>query len=177
MYIHYNETTKRVTGWTGFLATAPEEIQPEDATEVVYKKPVFTEPTLILDFAFIFEFDIREYEVRDGAVIHVGKSEEMIQAGIQALLGRYTALVDAHIQAVVDAHNLSAQTAYTNAKGVEAYSKTAEHWDVAWCASLWAFNVQVWNFTRVELLPAFDFTKILTDEEFIALLPIYKGVA
>jgi len=78
MHIHYDETTKRVTGWTGFIMTEPEEVQPEEASEVVYKEPVFTEPTLSLAENFIFEFDMKEYEVRDGKVIHMGKSEEMV---------------------------------------------------------------------------------------------------
>jgi len=78
MYIHYDEITKRVTGWTGFIMTEPEEVQDEDAVEIAYKKPVFTEPTLELKDDFIFEFDAREYEVRDGEVVYVGKSDEMI---------------------------------------------------------------------------------------------------
>jgi len=96
---------------------------------------------------------------------------------MQSVINRFVNLVGNHIQAQVDAHNVSAQTAYTNAKGVEAYSKTPEHWDVVWCASLWAFNVRVWNFVRVELLPTFDFTKTITDDEFLLLLPQFEDVA
>lgn len=78
MYIHYDEITKRVTGWTGFIMTEPEEVQDEDTVEIAYKKPVFIEPTIELKDEVIFEFDMREYEVRDGEVVYVGKSDEMI---------------------------------------------------------------------------------------------------
>jgi len=84
MYIHYDEITKRVTGWTGFIMTEPEEVQDEEASEVVYKEPVFTEPTLSLAEDFIFEFDMREYEVRGVVVVHVGKSAEMIAEQVEA---------------------------------------------------------------------------------------------
>ena len=62
MFIHYNNITNRVTGFTNFINPIPE---------------VWNEPTIEID-SFEFLQEPSEYEIQNGVPVHVGKSQETI---------------------------------------------------------------------------------------------------
>lgn len=62
MFIHYNDLTKRVTGYTDFVSEVPS---------------VWEEPTVEIS-TFEFLYDYSEYELQNGILVHVGKTIEQI---------------------------------------------------------------------------------------------------
>lgn len=160
MFIHYDEITKRVTGYTGTIAQVPD---------------TWAIPTVeAVDFNFIHPFG--EYEVQNGSIVHVGKSIEMIDAERMALITRAEIMVNTHIQKVVDDYNTSHLVSFRDVHSCANYQTVTGYTHQQFCVDVWAFNVNVWEVVRNTIMPTIDFNAPPTEAAFVAMLPVYNGV-
>ena len=124
MHIHYNEITKRVTGFTGFIDPVP----------AIWDKP--TVEVAEFDFAGV---DVAEYEIQGELPVHVGKSAEMIAAASAIKVK----LIENYIQSHLD--NGAKERGYDSVLSACSYVGYPNPYEndgksfIAWRGNVWAY--------------------------------------
>ena len=154
MFIHYNNITNRVTGFTNFINPIPE---------------VWNEPTIEID-SFEFLQEPSEYEIQNGVPVHVGKSQEQLDEEQLTKIKAVENSVQEHLDAGAKLKGyesiLSAcsYAGYTNPYELEGKSF------IAWRGAVWAYCYQ--ELEKVQLGTRAE----PTIEEFLLELPIYEEI-
>lgn len=149
MKVHFDDVTKRVTGYTS-IGEAP--LGSLDLGEGV-------------DFDFTFDFD--EYEVQNSIVVHVGPSVEKLAEQQAELLLYFTGLTEQFIQDKVDDYNTLNGTAFGSVHNCESYSRLPTYTHQVFCEKVWLWSVEVWEAVRAYQA---TLTAAPTEAEFQAVL-------
>jgi len=151
MFIHYNDVTNKVTGYTNFIAGGLAS---------------FTEPTIEVA-SFDFLNPPGEYEIQLGVPVHVGRSAEMIAAET----AERTKAVEDGVQAHLDAE---AQTkGYESILSACSYAAYANTYQVEG-QSFIVWRGAVWDYCYAELAKIQAGTRTEpTLDAFLLELPVY----
>lgn len=154
MFIHYDNITNRVTGYVDFIAGVPE---------------VWNEPTVeVTEFTFLHPHT--EYEIQNGIPVHVGKSQEMLDAEAQAKQKLIENGVQAHLDLKAKEHGYDSILSACSYAGYPNPYETEGKSFIVWRGNVWAYCYQ-------ELAKVQDGTRTEpTLEEFLLELPIYEEI-
>jgi len=88
----------------------------------------------------------------------------------------FESLAYAHIQSIVDAHNVANKTTFADVYRCQMYIGGV-HPSALFCADVWAYNDLVWKDLRLLLIDIQAGTTAIPadDDAFMALLPVYSG--
>ena len=154
MFIHYDANTLRVTGYTTFIHPVPE----------VWDRPTIDVP------GYDFEHSFQEYEVHDGAPVHMGRNELQEAAMEESKIDYIKSQVQKHLDTIAQSRGYeSVLSACSYAGAVNPFEAEGKSF-VAWRGDVWAYCYQVLadvqNLVRPEP----------TIPELIAELPVYTDL-
>lgn len=127
MFIHYDEITNKVVGYTDFIDPIPE---------------VWVLPT-VEAVGFSFANPIEEYEIQNGVPVHVGKSAEQLAAEKAEKIKTIERAVQKHLDTEAQV------SGYDNILSAASYAGYANPYQaegqsfVAWRGDVWAYCYQV----------------------------------
>lgn len=159
MFIHYNDITERVTGYTIFEQD---------------ENKVWDIPTIEVA-PFDFEFPITEYEVNNLTLVHVGKTAEDIAADYAKLLKEISYAIESHLDAKATEYrydNIMSARSYagiqlSGTETTEELRQNAEAVKLAqWARKVWAVVALIEADISAGIRP------MPTVDEAIGLLPI-----
>jgi len=154
MKIHFDKVTNRVTGYTitGYA--------PDDALDLGVDENGD-------DIIFDFVKPMGEYEIQNGEIVHVGPTDEMIEAVKTELKNHYASLVQMHLDKTAQ------KFGYDNINSIGKYLGFDNAFR-AECESLGSYNVACWS-KLYEIEDSIDAGTLTidSDDDLLSQLPIY----
>ena len=159
-YVNYEEATRNIIG---YYDDEIHEVIPEPnlkITDSQWETALENNSNYVNIDGELITVDLRTNEDKIKDYIKLGES-----------------IVNRYIQSIVDVYNKEHGLSFKDVHSCANYKDMENYTHRQFCIDIWNFNVQVWEEVRNVILPSIDFNNPPSEEQFLAMLPIYNGLS